>query len=487
MGGLRYLCVSDLHLGASMSLMTHVDGQGRVSPDQPGPTLTALATALRATVARLAGDDPPTLVLIGDALDLGLSTTGEVGRAFLEFVDALFPANAPALFAPRLICMPGNHDHHLWRMAQDEQFVQAIENDGTMPHDLVQCTPLRNSAGLQCRLLTRLIRTRQHLAEAQVEIAYPNFAIIDDRGERGVILHHGHFIDAMYRSMSRLRAWLTDGSASLSTVDDIQSQNGAWIDFLWSDLGSAGVIGEGIATLYETMLDAGASHAFAELLSERLLAVLGKAFGVPPETAIAHGVTLAEVVRGLVDLTAGRAAESQRDGYRTVMGPGELADLRWYLNGPVAAQLSSDGLPLPRELAFVFGHTHKPFQDQIAIPPYKLPVSVYNIGGWVLDAPTMMACQGAAIVLIDDDVNIASVRLFNDPINGEMARVRVEGVGGFRDSENPLLADAIRAVAATDVQWAAFSEAALAAIRQRAAIDLGEFFHPNAVAAEAGA
>lgn len=479
MAALRYLCLSDLHLGASMSLMTHVDGAGRVSPEQPGPTLTALAAALRATVAQLAGDQLPTLVLIGDALDLGLSTTGAVGRAFLDFVDALFPAGEPPRFATRLICMPGNHDHHLWRMAQDEQFVSAIGGDGTMPNDLVQCTALSAAAGLSCRLLTRLMQTRPHLADGTVEIAYPNFAMVDAKGERGVILHHGHFVDAMYRSMSRLRGWLTDGSAPLETVDDIQAQNGAWIDFLWSDLGSAGVIGEGIATLYETMLDAGASHAFAELLSDRLLAVLGKGFGVQPDTTIAHGVTLGEVVRGLVDLTAGRAAESQRDGYRTVLGPDELADLRWYLGGPVAAQLRREGLPLPRELAFVFGHTHKPFQDQVAIPPYQRPVSIYNIGGWVLDEPTMMACQGAAIVLIDDDVNIASLRLFNDPINDAMSPVRVEGVGGFRDAGNPLLAATRQAVTATAPDWAAFTDEALAAIRQRAVIDLGEFFHPE--------
>jgi hypothetical protein len=484
MAALRYLCLSDLHLGAAYSLLTHIDPDGKVAPDAPGAVLTAFAAALRDTVSRLSDDQLPTLVLMGDVLDMGLSSAGEVARAYLRFVDALFPAGERPVFAKQLICIPGNHDHHLWRMAQDDQLLAQITGrDQDLENDLIKLTPLLATPSLPCRLLTQLMRTRAHLSDAAVNVAYPNLGLLDAAGRRAVVLHHGHYVDALYRVMSRLNAWLSGVDNPPRTVRALESQNGPWIDFLWSDLGSAGAIGRDATTLYETMLDAGAAHTFAETVSDRLLADLGASYGLRAETQLSHGVTLGEVVRGLIDLTAGRAAESQRDGYRTVLTSDEITDLRWYLGGPVAAQFHEEGTKrLPAELSFVFGHTHKPFQDQISVEPYALPVSVFNTGGWVMDQPTMMACQGGAAVFIDDELNLASLRLFNDAVNGEMAPVRADGVGGFRDAANPLLAALRQALQGTNDGWAAFSKATLAAMQMRATLNLDEFFRPKATA-----
>jgi hypothetical protein len=44
---------------------------------------------------------------------------------------------------------------------------------------------------------------------------------------------------------------------------------------------------------------------------------------------------------------------------------------------------------VPSELAFVFGHTHKPFLKCFDdIEGFKKPVAVYNTGGWVVDKVT---------------------------------------------------------------------------------------------------
>ncbi|MDZ7647351.1 MAG: hypothetical protein U5K54_09305 [Cytophagales bacterium] len=63
----------------------------------------------------------------------------------------------------------------------------------------------------------------------------------------------------------------------------------------------------------------------------------------------------------------------------------------------------------------------------------SIPVKVYNTGGWVLDVPKMVATQGGSMVLIDEDLRIASMRLFNDPINDTLNPVTVNGVGGYPD------------------------------------------------------
>ena len=49
---------------------------------------------------------------------------------------------------------------------------------------------------------------------------------------------------------------------------------------------------------------------------------------------------------------------------------------------------------------------------------YSEPVRVFNSGGWMLDEPRLDTVQGASMVLIDEDLNVAAVRLFDCPMNG---------------------------------------------------------------------
>jgi hypothetical protein len=242
-------------------------------------------------------------------------------------------------------------------------------------------------------------------------------------------MHHGHYLDGMYRALSNLRGFLENGEVRPATMRQLEAENGPWIDFLWSDLGSAGEVGGDAGSLYQTMLSAGASHDFAESMARRITGGLNSRLGINPKMQLKYGITLENLIHAGVDLTAGRSAERQRDGYGHVLGEAEIDDIGWYLGTPVAAQLRDELGELPRELNFVFGHTHKPFQDELTVEGYDLPVGVFNTGGWVLDEPTLMPVQGCAAMLVSDDLEVASLRLFNDPTDGTMAPVRVEGSG----------------------------------------------------------
>ncbi|MEO0499326.1 MAG: metallophosphoesterase [Pseudomonadota bacterium] len=485
MSALRYVCVSDLHLGAEDSLLTTRDKDGTVR-DVPGDTLLALAKGLRATLTPLAGETPPTLVFMGDVLDLGLSTASDVSRAFLAFLDALFPAGEAPLFANDVIVIPGNHDHHLWRMARDERLLEHIW--GQHPHalgqdaDLECVSPLLDPPNFACRYLTGLMRMRPHLKDAEARIAYPNLGFVDGAGDRAVVLHHGHYLDATYRALSRLKGWLEASGVRPDEIADLERENGPWVDFLWSNLGDAGDIGKGINTLYGTLLDASASHGFALTLADRIVTAMSRTLGIREDMELGYGVTLVEAVRAAIGMTAGRAANAQREGYYQVMSADEIDDLVWYVEEPVARQFRAESQTgLAATTSFVFGHTHKPFQDQIAVPGYGTPVRVYNTGGWVLDRPTAMACQGGAMVLIDDALNVASLRLFNDPVNEAMIPVHAGGVGGFDDTENELLAALEAAVEGAAADWGVFSKHMHDEIRMHAERALHRFFAKDEV------
>lgn len=485
----RYICLSDLHLGAAYSTLTYADAQGRPDPARPSDTQVAFGAALRQLLATMGGP-PPTLILLGDVLDMGLSPMGDVAAAFRSFVETVMLDNGRPAFAPRVLYVPGNHDHHLWRIAQDQQFQDALRQ-GRIDDDLIKHTELFESDGDSARIassmLTRLMAGCPGLADARVDIAYPNLGLRDTQRGRCVVLHHGHYIDPIYRVMTMLDAQAPGRSSGRNpravTVADLESQNGAWVDFIWSDLGSSGLTGAGAGKLYEVMRDAAASHDFAQRLAAALLAKLDQNFGMSGSMDVFQGVTLSQLVLGALDVTLGRGAQSQRDGYSQVMSTDDVADLRWYLSGPVRLQLEQAGLdPAALELSFIFGHSHKPFEDELPVAGFDRPAGIFNTGGWVMDQPTMTSTQGASAMFIDDELNVASLRLFNDPVNGRMAPVHARGVGGFRDRGNPMLSALAAGIERTAPAWEAFSRNAQQATERRAAGLLDEFFSTASVA-----
>ena len=276
MSRLKYVCVSDLHLGADYSLMTRMNPDGRVDLLRPAATLAALGRALRETVRSLSGPELPTLILLGDVLDLGQSPFGEVAQGFKRFVEVMFPPDEPPVFSNQLLTLPGNHDHHLWRTAQDRFFLQHLSayRDAKFIPDLIEHTPLFTPGDLSCDLMTQVMQGYAHLSDARVRIAYPNLGLIDADRARCVALHHGHYIDATYRLMSSINSAFRGGAGRPETVARIEAENGAWVDFLFSDLGSAGMLGKDIDTLYQMLRDAAASHRFSQQLSDALLTKL---------------------------------------------------------------------------------------------------------------------------------------------------------------------------------------------------------------------
>jgi len=483
MSALKYVCLSDLHLGAAYSILTGVAPDGRLDLARTSPSLASFGRALREQVSRLAGDGRPTLILLGDVLDMGLSPTGAVVRAFRRFVEALFPANEPPLFADQLLYVPGNHDHHLWRGAQDDLFLEKLElpeHEGWLP-DMIEHTPLFGPPSVSSRLLTRVMRGFPHLASTRVDIVYPNLGLLDEASGRCVMMHHGHYVDTMYLALSSLNSLMANSAARPKTVSQIERQNGAWVDFVWSDLGGAGAVGQDAMTLYRILRDAGESHRFTQLMGDRLLQYLGDSYGVSANSVVTHGVTVSNLLRAAIDASVGRSAESERSSYDTVLSDGAVADLRWYLGHPLRNQLVAERkLSKVKEAAFIFGHTHKPFQAELVVEGYALPMSIYNTGGWVMDQPTMAPTQGASAMFIDDALNVATQRLFNDPVHGSPFReVQVLGTGGFRDRDNPLLERVSTALAQTAAAWKAFSDSAAGDLRLRADQLLTEFFDPK--------
>jgi hypothetical protein len=134
------------------------------------------------------------------------------------------------------------------------------------------------------------------------------------------------------------------------------------------------------------------------------------------------------------------------------------------LCGPVATQATAE-IGNPGEVTFVFGHTHKPFVEERTMATFSSPVAVVNTGGWVVDAPQLSPLKGASLVLIDDQLNVASVRCYTEGPDASSYRVRVDPSNSTGANE---LADQLRAAIDPDRDpWASLAQVTRTAVGDR--------------------
>jgi UDP-2,3-diacylglucosamine pyrophosphatase LpxH len=399
--GIRWVILSDLHLGADQSVLTAVDGT------TPSATARALADCLRV----LAGDDRPTLVLAGDAIELALTEMDTSFRAFEEFLE-LVHGDEPFM-ADRIVYTPGNHDHHLWQFSRQQGYMRAITHtpvDEALPK-MWFTSGLDPDADLPLSPLVSLMRRNSRWDGVYIDAVYPNLALRVPGVDRSVIVHHGHYTEPIYRAMSRLGSLVFPADPP-STVEQIELENNAWIDFLWSELGRSGGVGTDLKTAYHLLPDASSVRHITDGVADRL-ADRWTRWPIPSKLRR----WLVRTVVGDVVATA-RALETQHGG--GALSPSAEAGLIEYLCGPLARQLDD----AEHDYAFVFGHTHKPFQQLKEIEPTR-HVPVYNTGGWVNETAEIQRTQGAQAILVDDELNVVAVELFRQSPDPTRYRVRV--------------------------------------------------------------
>ena len=122
---------------------------------------------------------------------------------------------------------------------------------------------------------------------------------------------------------------------------------------------------------------------------------------------------------------------------------------------------------LPDHLTFVFGHTHKPFEEVLCVTGVEAPVHVYNLGGWVVDTIHTAPRQGGAIAVIDEDGYVASIRMYNQAADPARYRVSVTRADGENGEPNPVYDRLLELVNPEQPPWSDFSKKVAEAVEER--------------------
>jgi hypothetical protein len=475
MGKIRYVVVSDIHSGCDMSLATalkvsrgQTEGQAFTEDDFKGsihdhetgldvknpdkgqspvsPVSLCFGDALSSLLERhnrkyfgteRAPKQAPVLVLLGDALDLAFASRRHAADTYLFWLAALDPKGAhqpDRLFQPHMIFVPGNHDHSLWTGARLSAEAKQAGSSGYT--GLLPCTPSIDPAGaqgdappglqtsVQSPLLSRLNRLVGY--DGGVWIRYPNLTLRPTPAEgvtadpdHAMVLHHGHFCELTYRAMSAFHDELRGVSRMDSiTVQDLSVENANWINFGWSTFGESRRLSTDVATLYEDLLSTTEAHFMRDRIALMLADAIQRHAPMSGDANFRRMMRYA--IGAAVDVVFGNIGDSERSSQLEVLTPSGVNSLRWYIEGPVLRQLKQDlSGTVPDKLSFIFGHTHKPFDDSLVPEGDMANVFVCNIGGWYLDSARLDSREGARVLFIDDDLNAVTVSLFHTPANSK--------------------------------------------------------------------
>lgn len=93
-----------------------------------------------------------------------------------------------------------------------------------------------------------------------------------------------------------------------------------------------------------------------------------------------------------------------------------------------------------------------------------MPVNLANTGGWVIDTIDANPLQGAAAILVDEDLEVASLRLYDQQVDPTGYRVKVASV---TDSGSDLMKRLTALVRPDEGCWAALSQAVSVAVPER--------------------
>lgn len=452
-----WICLSDTHFGAENSLLSDLPtGSIKVDVIQPSPVLEKLVECLAALVATNSGANKPTLVLNGDILEMALAEDNVAAMVFDRFIDLAFAGSQP-IFDDTIVYLAGNHDHHMWETARERQYSDYVAG---RPPDSPLEAPWhatlmfeRDGGGHpQAELLTALVQRRGG-EQLTVNVAYPNYAVGDDN--RVVIFHHGHFIEALYRLMSTLRAAIFPGQQAGPDIWDWESDNFAWIDFFWSSLGRSGQAGEDVGLIYDCLQQ---PASIGLLASNLAAAAVGRIPHLPRLLLRPARWAIRPIIRRL----ATKVLTHERAHADILLTAGAEKGLDAFLKGPLRRQLERERPGGSNsDVNFVFGHTHKPFERVQRVDGFRNPVSVYNTGGWVVDTLTTKPVQGASIVVVDTAYQVASIRVYNQSDNTSDYRVTV-------GPDNSLLAQQLKGVIDFSAgAWADLSASVASAVAVR--------------------
>jgi len=418
--------LSDLHLGEEDSLLTPLDSCGEPNPSIGSNLWEILAGFLREITSK--NREKPWLILLGDVVEFALSDPISAQKIFFEFLQYLVKDRQ--LFQ-RVIYIPGNHDHRVWELAKNAQYVSYVNRKGyealkERPWNRTKCVASKDYHYVKPWFWERIEQEGIDL-----KILYPNYCIADEQTKKILLLHHGHFLEPIYCFLSNLRS-IIFGVPLPNSVERLEEENHPWIEFLFSSFGFTGELGRDVETFYDMLQSPKKIETVMYKSGERLAETL---IFKPAKRKLMKKI-LSHIFKFAVRFIYEVA---ERYKHKEIVSEKLMYNIQWYVNEPlrhqIAEELNEYGYEIKvfEKWIFVFGHTHKPFYKEwnVECNPY---LEAFNTGSFVVDTPFPSSVYGAGLGIVNETLDTCMLSLRPSPSACAQKSYSILGKNAFREN-----------------------------------------------------
>lgn len=333
------------------------------------------------------------LIILGDMWDLAMNnqeSSFALSTAFFRQLKELNKGFGIGELFENVIYVPGNHDHHFWKMLQERYWVTQRLEQGNAPLEMPRIAGLTLDAGSGAiqRAETPTGETRIPLhnlaspllgvdSETPVYVAYPHIFLKKSNNDYA-LLTHGHLFEPNWNMVTMMFGELMKKNDIPLTIRNIEMFNSITTEMHSHALGQT------------------PPYEFWEKIYD-----LQYTDKVPPEWQ--KGVREILDAHFYLRKDMGGHSHTQSKKYHDIQAlQNQRGLVKHYL-----AQAEKEGLDSDQRItSLIYGHTHIPSFGETFIRyqnQEKMPLDIHNTGGWVninpeifhMPQPTLIDNNGA--------------------------------------------------------------------------------------------
>jgi len=385
------IVMSDIHLGRPSSYLYSKKSTYEQNRQ-------ALITLLRS----LGPQDE--LVLNGDILELSLSSWDEIARETALFFELISEAGN----YKRIVYIPGNHDHHFWRLLVEKICIL---------NNLAKRNPLPDLDEYPFCFVDQKFSSKDHEVilndlwpagkpAPEIVIKYPHHLLQIEKktaDHQTYLITHGHFLEDLFRPMNIL--------IEPARLDELEAFNNIWLEAFHYHLGQAGRLSNRVREILGSYERGGkpAQRTLKKVFDE-LYARLNRRVRIvwPFNWLIRHAIK-----KTIRKVSLNRHSELFGVPVNESLKKNIKSYIEKYLVSRYKSVMKRDyhfpgdpDIPLP--FTFVFGHTHRPIEGEdireASVKINDLVFPLVNSGGWLRsDAVGKDGGVNAGVVLLNQN------------------------------------------------------------------------------------
>ena len=366
----KIVAISDTHLG-----QFGADGLGQYSLLSSRAPLNRVARFVE-SVASFASDEPVTLLVAGDLLDLSLAYFDDA----LADLRALIAALASSVRVEEIVHVVGNHDHHVWSLHSEERRILAPLREGRVPScdgapatkAAYHVTPRSGESHTLLQPLVHQIFSTTTSSTPRVTLAYPGY---EKRLTDDVTLYatHGHLFGGLYTELSGL---LGDKLAGLPYDRVAATVNQPLVELIYWLLGETGegIGADGLVEAIYTDMQKGSISKLRDVVTRIIEQVLPHGVLWRVIGSLERRIVVDAVMSVLAKILLSPSTSSSTSADR-------FADLKTTRDGLRAWLTAIDWPAQTLETIAIYGHTH--VWDDWQIPDTR--VHSWNLATWLVE------------------------------------------------------------------------------------------------------